>query len=204
MSRRRSSLPWLRRAGPPGPINHRRRRCSRRPGAHRSVEARAEPSASLRREQAGRPDVEHQRHQEVDQHRRDGGSDRARRRRAHERRRRSARNERPSVSTRPTSSAATNAPRIEPMPPMTITTKARIRSVVAHAGLDRQDRRDHGPGEARQHGAEAEHDREQPLDVDTEHRDHRRIAGAGPHQHADPGLSRPAHRAGRRWRAPRQ
>ena len=36
-------------------------------------------------------------------------------------------NERPSVSMTPTSTAATKAPRIEPMPPMTITTKARIR-----------------------------------------------------------------------------
>ena len=41
----------------------------------------------------------------------------------------STENERPSVSTRPMSSAATNAPRIEPMPPMTMTTKARISTV---------------------------------------------------------------------------
>src|SRR5207302_1197846 len=39
----------------------------------------------------------------------------------------SGRNARPLVSTMPTSSAPTNAPRTEPMPPITITTKARIR-----------------------------------------------------------------------------
>ena len=45
------------------------------------------------------------------------------------RRRMSTENERPSVSTSPISRAAIKAPRIEPMPPMTMTTKARIRTV---------------------------------------------------------------------------
>src|SRR5438270_85441 len=39
----------------------------------------------------------------------------------------SGRKARPLVSTTPTRSEPTNAPRIEPMPPMTITTKARMR-----------------------------------------------------------------------------
>src|SRR5262249_7647864 len=39
----------------------------------------------------------------------------------------SGRKARPIVSTSPTSTAPTSAPRIEPMPPMTMTTKARIR-----------------------------------------------------------------------------
>jgi hypothetical protein len=69
--------------------------------------------------------------------------------------------------------AATKAPRIEPMPPMTMTTKVRISTDVAHAGLHRQDRRHHGAGKPRQHGAEAEDDHEQPADVDAERRDHR-------------------------------
>ena len=43
-------------------------------------------------------------------------------------------NERPSVSTSPMISAARNAPRIEPMPPITITTKARIRIVSPMPG----------------------------------------------------------------------
>jgi hypothetical protein len=43
------------------------------------------------------------------------------------------------------------------------------------------------PAKARQHGAEAEHDHEQALDIDAERRDHPGIGGAGPHQHADPG-----------------
>ena len=42
-------------------------------------------------------------------------------------RNRSGRKARPSVSTMPTKIAARNAPRIEPMPPMTMMTKARIR-----------------------------------------------------------------------------
>ena len=45
------------------------------------------------------------------------------------RRRMSTENDRPSVSTRPMSRAARKAPRIEPMPPMTMTTKARMRMV---------------------------------------------------------------------------
>ena len=43
-------------------------------------------------------------------------------------------NERPSVSTSPISSAAMNAPRIEPMPPMTMTTNARIRTLSPMPG----------------------------------------------------------------------
>ena len=86
------------------------------------------------------------------------------------------------------SSAAMKAPRIEPMPPMTMTTKARMRMLSPMPGLDRDDRRDHDAGKSRQHGAEAEHDHEQPLDIDAERRDHAGIGGARAHQHADPGV----------------
>ena len=57
--------------------------------------------------------------------------------------------------------------------------------VVAHAGLDGEDRRHHRSRKARQHGAEAEHHHEQPLDVDAERRNHGGVAGACAHQHAD-------------------
>src|SRR5262245_37520415 len=41
-------------------------------------------SAALGREQAGRPDIEHDRHQQIDQHRGDGRTDRASRRGRHD------------------------------------------------------------------------------------------------------------------------
>ena len=88
------------------------------------------------------------------------------------------------------------APRIEPMPPIDDDHEGQDQNVVAHAGFDRDDRRDHDAGEAGQHRAEAEHDHEQPLDIDAERRDHPRIGGAGPHQHADPGVGHQHVKAG--------
>ncbi len=55
-------------------------------------------------------------------------------------------------------------------------------------GSTGQDRRRHRAGKAGQHGAEGEDDHEQLADIDAERRDHRRIRGAGPQQHADAGL----------------
>ena len=60
-------------------------------------------------------------------------------------------------------------------------------NLITHTGLHRQDRRHHYAGKAGQHGAEAEHDHEQPLDVDAERRDHWRVGGARAHQHAKSG-----------------
>ena len=45
------------------------------------------------------------------------------------------------MSTRPTSSAPKKAPRIEPMPPIDDDHEGEDQDVVAHAGLDREDRR---------------------------------------------------------------
>ena len=50
------------------------------------------------------------------------------------RRRISIENERPKVSTSPINSAAMKAPRIEPMPPMTITTNANINTLSPMPG----------------------------------------------------------------------
>jgi hypothetical protein len=46
------------------------------------------------------------------------------------------------VSTRPTIIAPMKAPRIEPMPPITMTTKVEDQDLLAHADLHRRD----GPG----------------------------------------------------------
>src|SRR6516165_9740637 len=59
---------------------------------------------------------------------------------------------------------------------------------IAHPGFDRQDRRDHDAGKAREHGAEAEYDHEQTPDIDAERGYHRRVGRAGAHQHADAGV----------------
>ncbi len=71
------------------------------------------------------------------------------------------------------SSAAMKAPRIEPMPPMTMTTKARMRMLSPMPGSTEMIGAIMMPANAGEHGAEAEHDHEQPLDIDAERRDHR-------------------------------
>ena len=86
----------------------------------------------------------------------------------------------------PTSSAAMKAPRIEPMPPMTMTTKARISTLSPMPGSTERIGAAMHAGEARQHGAEAEDQHEEPADIDAERGDHRRIGRARAHQHADP------------------
>ena len=57
--------------------------------------------------------------------------------------------------------------------------------MVAHAGLDREDRRRHQPGEAGKRCAHSEQDGVEQADIDAEHRHHSRVAGAGADQHAD-------------------
>ena len=128
----------------------RQQRENRQQRGHEHV-ARGEPARSFarRREQAFRPEHQHDRHQHVDQHRgqrRPGARAGAV---ADEMAQRSGRNARPMVSIRPTMMAATNAPRIEPMPPMMITTKARIRMFSPMPICTDEDRRLHQAGEAR-------------------------------------------------------
>src|SRR6185312_6181131 len=56
---------------------------------------------------------------------------------------------------------------------------------LADVGGDRHHRRVDDAGEARRHGADAEHQHEDLVDVDTERIDHHRILDAGAHDHAD-------------------
>src|SRR5262249_13157721 len=72
--------------------------------------------------------------------------------------------------------------------------------VITHSGLDREDGGDHDAGKAREHGAEAEHDHEQAPDIDAERGYHRRVGGAGTHQHANAGGDRQAGKAARSGR----
>ncbi len=57
--------------------------------------------------------------------------------------------------------------------------------VLAHADLHGEDRRLHQPGKAGERRAEAEHQRVEQLDVDAERADHFAVRGAGADQHAD-------------------
>ena len=57
----------------------------------------------------------------------------------------------------------------------------------ADVGSDRHHRRIDDAGEARRHGADAEHQHEDLVDVDAERIDHDRILDAGAHDHADAG-----------------
>ncbi len=57
--------------------------------------------------------------------------------------------------------------------------------VLAHADLHRQDRRLHQSGEPGERGAQPEYQRIEQLDVDAECADHFAVGGAGADQHAD-------------------
>ncbi|HEX7117819.1 MAG TPA: hypothetical protein VF212_03480, partial [Longimicrobiales bacterium] len=59
---------------------------------------------------------------------------------------------------------------------------------IAHSGVDRQNGRDHDAGKAREHRAEAEYNQKQAADVDAEGRHHRGVGRPRTHQHADPGM----------------
>ena len=98
----------------------------------------------------------------------------------------SAKNTLPKVSTKPTSSDATSAPVIEPMPPITTTTKQMISTLAAHAGIDRGHRRRDHAGQRRQRDAGREHDAVQAPDVDAQAAHHVAVAGAGADHHAQP------------------
>ena len=84
--------------------------------------------------------------------------------------------ERPSVSTRPTSSAATKAPRIEPMPPITMTTKARISTLSPMPGSTERIGATIAPAKPASMAPKPNTTHEQPADIDAERRDHRRVA----------------------------
>ncbi len=104
------------------------------------------------------------RHQDVDQHRGQRRADRLGACGVHERARTSsAAGTRPSVSVSPTSSAPTSAPLIEPIPPMTMTTKARISTgspMPTCTDWIGADQRAGQPGKRR---AEREDDRVEPV-----------------------------------------
>ena len=91
------------------------------------------------------------------------------------------------VSTSPTRSAPTNAPRIEPMPSITITTKARMRMFSPMPTCTARSGPSIAPASAERR-AEREDHREETPDVDTHHDRHLPVRGARAHQHADPGL----------------
>jgi hypothetical protein len=65
-----------------------------------------------------------------------------------------------------------SAPLIEPMPPMTMTTKAKIRHRLAHADLHRLDGADERAGKTGKRGPEREDDGVELGNVDTERCDH--------------------------------
>ena len=80
-----------------------------------------------------------------------------------------------------------SAPVIEPMPPMTTTTKQMMSTLRAHARIDRGQRRGDHPGERRQRHAAGEDDAVEQADVDAEAAHHVAVAGAGADHHAEPG-----------------
>ena len=161
----------------------------RRPAPQpRAPDVHAASSSSAGRKQALRSHHQHDRHQKIDQHRGQRGR-RSRRRRATEapdgagsaeRRGRACRSGRRRC-------AAKNAPRIEPMPPITMTTKARIRMCSPIPICTVRIGACHQAGKAGERSAEPEHQRIEQLDVDAERADHLAIGGAGADQHADAG-----------------
>ncbi len=172
----------------------RRRCCERRQRRH---------SAALRREEAGRPHIEHDRHQEIDQHRGDGGTRSGGRGRVQHLAQQigqegAAHGVDEADHDRRDEGAADRADATDHDHD-----EGQNENGVAHARLDREDGRDHDAGKAREHGAEAEHDHEQALDVHAERGDHPGIRGAGPHQHADAGVV-DEHVEERRDREPRR
>ena len=97
----------------------------------------------------------------------------------------------------PTMIAATNAPRIEPMPPMMMTTKARIRMFSPMPICTVRIGACISAGKAGQRRAKPEHQRVEQLDVDAERADHFAVGGAGADQHAEPGAHDQRRRASR-------
>ena len=100
----------------------------------------------------------------------------------------SAKNTLPKVSTTPTSSEAISAPLIEPMPPITTTTKQTIRMLRAHARIDASSsvRRSCRPARP------APRRRRRPMryrqrDVDAQPAHHLAVAGPGADHHTQPG-----------------
>ena len=87
----------------------------------------------------------------------------------------------------PAISPPSTAPGNDPTPPMTTTTKVCTRIDFADVGRDGDHRRVDDAGEAGRHGADAEHEHEDLVDVDAERIDHRRILDARAHDHADAG-----------------
>ena len=102
------------------------------------------------------------------------------------RRRISIENERPSVSTRPISNAAMNAPRIEPMPPITITTKARMRMFVPMPGSTEMIGAIMMPAKPASMVPKPNTNMNSRSMLTPSAETMRRIGGAGAHQHADP------------------
>src|SRR5262245_6796267 len=107
-----------------------------RPPRGRAGDAASETaiSTALRREQPGRADIEHDRHQQVDQHRGDGRTDGASRRRPHDQAQNVDRERSPQRVDEADEERGQKAPRIEPMPPMTMTTNARMRMLSPMPG----------------------------------------------------------------------
>ena len=94
---------------------------------------------------------------------------------------------RPSVSVTPTRMAPTSAPLIEPMPPMTMTTKARISTGSPMPTCTDCSGADQRAGEAGERGAEREDHGVERADVDAERGDHLAVGLAGADAHAEPG-----------------
>jgi hypothetical protein len=89
------------------------------------------------------------------------------------------------VSTAPTSSAPTNAPRIEPIPPITITTKARIRMFSPMPTCTARIGPSMAPASAHRAAPSANTDGEKAADVYAHGERHLAVRGAGAHQHSD-------------------
>ena len=81
----------------------------------------------------------------------------------------------PNDRMRPSASEATNAPTIEPMPPMTVTMKRLDQDGEAHARGQRAHRRGQRPGKSGQQPAEREHQAVEQAGIDAERGDHARI-----------------------------
>ena len=77
---------------------------------------------------------------------------------------------------------------IEPMPPITITTKARMRTGSPMPTCNGLQGADHCAGKAGQGGSQREHHSVEGTDIDAKRADHLAIAFAGANAHAETGL----------------
>jgi hypothetical protein len=132
-------------------------------------------------------DDQHHRHQDIDQHRGERRTDRVALDAFMKAPKMPGSRKRPSVSVIPTSNRPDEMrPAIEPIPPMTMTTKARISTGSPMPTCTDWIVPTRAPGEPGQRRAERENHRVEPADIDTERGDHLAVGLACPDTDAEP------------------